>query len=205
MLGSPVRVRPVAPLLICAGLLSGLASGVEDTTKSIFILPAGKVPQRTIDALKTELGRTYDAKVTILDFQALPKSAYFAPRERYRADKLIDWSDKLGLKSTKTIIVTSVDISATARGHDDWGVFGLGSVGGHSCVVSSFRLKGSLPNLVKVAIHEIGHTLGLDHCPTFGCVMQDAEGTIRTLETENGKFCPRCQRIAGKWLTPAAK
>ena len=34
--------------------------------------------------------------------------------------------------------------------------------------------------LWKVAIHELGHTLGLPHCPNNGCLMQDAHGTVKT-------------------------
>ena len=42
--------------------------------------------------------------------------------------------------------------------------------------------------LAKVAVHEAGHTLGLEHCPTRGCLMEDAEGQVATCDREYD-FC----------------
>ena len=59
-------------------------------------------------------------------------------------------------------------------------IFGLGSIGRTSCVVSIFRLGKKnvsginlLERLVKAIHHEMGHTLGLDHCPHCGCLMEE--------------------------------
>lgn len=205
MLGSPVRVRPVAPLICGAVFLSIIPNGEDKRERSIAIVPLGNFPTATIQSVKSELSKAYNCSIVVLAPKSLPRSAYYAPRDRYRADKLIAWADQPAIRQTKTILLTNVDISATARGHFDWGVFGLGSVGGPTCVVSSYRLKGSMSNLIKVSIHEIGHTLGRQHCPTYGCVMQDAEGTVRTVESETGKFCPICRKQLGNWLRSASK
>jgi archaemetzincin len=45
---------------------------------------------------------------------------------------------------------------------------------------------------MKVAVHEIGHTLGLPHCPTTGCLMEDAGGKVATVDGEFD-LCERCR------------
>ena len=45
---------------------------------------------------------------------------------------------------------------------------------------------------VKVVNHELGHVLGLGHCPKEGCLMADARGTIKTVDGEPGPLCELC-------------
>jgi archaemetzincin len=100
---------------------------------------------------------------------------------------------------TKVIGLTVRDISTTKDDIEDWGIFGLGGLGGRACVVSTFRLRAGKATdpvfqtrLVKVVNHELGHTFGLDHCPVTGCFMQDAGGRIATVDGESGKPCAAC-------------
>jgi archaemetzincin len=61
--------------------------------------------------------------------------------------------------------------------------------------------------LAKVAVHELGHTLGLPHCPNVGCLMEDAEGRVATCDREYD-FCARCRGLvaaAGRPLPVAPK
>ena len=44
-------------------------------------------------------------------------------------------------------------------------------------------------------MHEIGHALGLEHCPTRGCLMEDAMGKVTTTDRERD-FCPLCRGLA---------
>lgn len=80
----------------------------------------------------------------------------------------------------------------------DWGVFGLGYMPGTSCVVSTYRLKTTDKKLFynrvkKVVIHELGHNLGLDHCPDKHCVMTDAVEKISTIDNEAHELCGKCR------------
>jgi archaemetzincin len=44
-----------------------------------------------------------------------------------------------------------------------------------------------------LAVHELGHTLGFDHCETEGCVMADAKGkAIKSADRSTGHYCERC-------------
>ena len=104
----------------------------------------------------------------------------------------------------KVVAVTEAEISTTKGSIVDWGIGGLGNIGDRSCVVSTYLLRKHTPRsdsgklrerLRKLAIHEFGHTLGLHHCPVFGCVMNDAQGKlIRSLDTGGETFCGRCRK-----------
>ncbi len=79
---------------------------------------------------------------------------------------------------------------------------GQGSIGGNTCVVSTFiyrkhsKTRAALRRRVgDLAVHEFGHTLGLDHCPSAGCVMRDAKGkALKSADTSSGLFCALCRK-----------
>ena len=168
---------------------------------AITILPFGKFEEQLVSEVKTGLIKLYgEIPVTVLSGEKLPEEAYYPPRKRYRAEKLLGYlrSRKAG-NNGKIIGLTFVDISTTKGKYPDWGIFGLGSIGGQPCVVSTFRLKGKATKellaerLVKVVNHEVGHTLGLVHCSTKGCLMEAAKGKISTVDNGSGLLCKSCQ------------
>lgn len=125
----------------------------------------------------------------------VPRTAFFAARNRYRADSLIDFLERITPNGHVVIGITSKDISATNGDISDWGVMGLSYCPGKSCVVSSFRLsKTNLQEqLFKTSIHELGHTMGLEHCPVKTCLMRDAKGKNTT--NEEKEFCSKCKNF----------
>lgn len=122
-----------------------------------------------------------------------PRNTFYQDRNRYRADSLIKYLSRFFGSDTVVIGLTSKDISTTKGNIKDWGVMGLGYCPGNSCIASTFRLSKSNINeqFYKVAIHELGHTQGLPHCPNKTCYMRDAEGG-NPLNKEN-EFCAKCK------------
>ena len=47
--------------------------------------------------------------------------------------------------------------------------------------------------LKKVTMHELGHNLGLPHCPNNHCFMQDAAETIKTIDGVELNLCEECR------------
>jgi len=75
-------------------------------------------------------------------------------------------------------------------------VFGLASADGACAVVSTNRLKGNgqapyHERLLKEAVHELGHVLGLTHCDDPRCVMHFSN-SLRDTDTKRDTFCTRC-------------
>ena len=160
----------------------------------IAVVPLGTVGRKEIEAVRRAIRRTYRLEVVVEPKRSLPRKAYYPPRRRYRADALLAGLAKAYPEATKVIGVTDVDISTTARGRKDWGIAGLAFLGGRPAVVSGFRAKGQLAD---VAVHEVGHTLGLPHCPNAGCVMQDANGRLKNI---GARFCSTCAARIARWL-----
>ncbi len=174
---------------------------------TIAIQPLGKISASRLENVRKAIVTHFLTKVTLLPMRPLPEEAYYEPRKRYRAEKLLTFLiQTTPQKYTKVIGITDVDISTTKDKYADWGVFGLGSIAGRSCVVSSYRLGGDgnssrfRQRLSNIVVHELGHTLGVNHCPTRGCVMQDAQGTIQTVDGETGNFCRTCREQVKVYL-----
>jgi archaemetzincin len=183
---------------------SAVGEVAPGTRGKVLIVEIGAFP----DDLKAEVERALKAELQVevehLDAIALPKAAWYAPRKRYRADKLLDILDELhgGAPATTRVLgLTAVDISTTKEPFEDWGIFGLGNMPGQAAVVSSYRLKRKAKDrdhvkfrVSSTAVHEVGHTFGLPHCTEKHCVMQDAEGGITNTDEGTGTLGESCRQ-----------
>lgn len=206
--GKVVRGRPMAVRSFLPWLLIPVISSMLLSQPLVAIQPLGKVDSASLAAAKAGIESLYNIRAEVLPAMPLPAAAYYLPRRRYRAERLLENLDSTrSIRYLNIVGLTASDISTTKEPHADWGIFGLGSLGGTSCVVSTHRLgKGKVPRkkfverLIKVVNHELGHTLGLDHCPNRGCLMEDACGSIRTVDRESGKFCDSCRARIEKFV-----
>ena len=182
--------------------------------RTLYIQPLGQMlPDDDVAIVLTALRAVYGIAVRLLPRVELPPDAYYAPGRRYRAERLLDFlAPRLPSDGLRILGLTAVDISTTKGKVHDWGILGLGSLDGAAGVLSAFRChkksrgpQHARERLAKVAVHETGHTLGLDHCPQRGCLMEDAEGSVLSTDREYD-LCPRCRgllRQAGYVLPPS--
>lgn len=159
----------------------------------ILVQPYAPKPPSADDvaAVTAAIAAFYDVPVEVADAVDLPAFAYVKASKRHRAEKLLLHLNAGRPADTAVVGLLTSDISTTKGKVDDWGILGLGLIGGGVCVASRHRCARSARSpavartrLAKVAVHELGHALGSDHCPTVGCVMNDAKGLIRTVDAE---------------------
>lgn len=178
----------------------------------VGIQPFGNVAQTEIDSVKLSIEKMYDLEVVVLNPVKLPKNAYTEIRyPRYRADTLVQWLTDHKPDSVDIVLgLTNKDISITKykKGtkeikepswqYRDFGIYGLGRINGSACVVSSNRLHKNgtkaqfYTRLTRISCHEIGHVLGLHHCPEKACLMNDANEKISTIDNSTGVLCEKC-------------
>lgn len=171
--------------------LSDLKSEEEIT---ILIQPFEDVKPKQLEEISENIRKIYP-KIKILEPIDFPKNAFYQPRNRYRADSIIKYLRTKTPENSVTLALTNKDISVTKGKVADFGVMGLGYRPGKACVASSFRLntKNKNEQFYKIAIHELGHTQGLKHCPDKTCFMRDAEGKNPTNEEKD--FCQNCKKV----------
>ena len=163
-------------------------------SKKIIIQSFENIDYNIVKSIKDSINIYYDS-VEIKENKILPPLAYYQPRDRYKADSILKYLSDNAESNEVVIGITTKDISTSKGNIADFGVMGLGRCPGNVCVASSFRLnkENVKSQLFKVAIHKLGHTFGLPHCPNKSCFMRDAEGKNPTDE-ERG-FCDKCSGV----------
>ncbi len=188
--------------LTLMALLFPLLALAED--RIIRLVPLGDVEPELLAAVSKAITARVNAAIEIAPREDLPAEAFYKPRKRWRAEKLLDFLDTRSAGAFRVVGVTNVEISTTKGDIIDWGIAGLGSLDGPSCVVSAQLYKKHsktkavmLRRFSDVAVHELGHTLGMPHCASTGCVMADAKGNaIKSADHSTGQYCEPCRKLA---------
>jgi archaemetzincin len=168
----------------------------------VDIVPVGDVPAQVKREASAGLRGIYDCEVTVQPAQSVPEDAYDEDRAQYRAEDLIEHASRVGT-GEKTLAVTASDLFYGRRNY----VFGLAYLDGRGCVVSTHRLQTSTDGgfserpaedrfadrVRKEVVHEVGHTLGLEHCEHNRCVMNFSP-TVREVDRKEETLCGTCQR-----------
>ena len=187
-------MKKISILLLLLFILA--SSFVKTKPKTIYIQPLGDVNQEYIDYIKTSVKNFYGYECVIKSKLNLTTDILAGSRTRYEAGKIL----KKYNSKENVLLITEKDIAhRKSNDYPEWGVFGLGFRPGKTCIISTYRLKRNVPKakflerLKKVALHEIGHNLGLEHCTNDkDCMMTSASGTVKQVDREKTWFCSKC-------------
>lgn len=146
------------------------------------------------------LEQTFLTEVRPAALRDRPLEAYDARRRQYESTRILQWlAPRVPPGARSLLAVTDQDLCIVVLTY----VFGEAQVGGPAAVVSTARLQAGADGgpvapelyqarLVKECVHEIGHTFGLTHCRTRGCVMGRAN-TIYDVDAKSVTLCPDCR------------
>ncbi|MEW6354731.1 MAG: archaemetzincin [Planctomycetota bacterium] len=175
------------------------------TRRIIYIQPLGEIRRTKADLIETlreYLSIFFDSECRVLDPIPLPKEA-FHPKRRYGWDQYdADYLLRALRGRVPDDAVAVAGITDQDLFYRDMNfVFGLGSFGERVGVYSIRRYGETyegqpgdctlLKRTLKVANHEIGHILGMDHCIEYKCTM-NGSNSLPEADSRPIHLCPPC-------------
>jgi archaemetzincin len=173
---------------------------------SVLVLaPLARLPAGLLDRLEERLGEALRLPVHRADRPLDPKQAFDRDRRQFRSTELLDLLRDSEDAPTEGRILGVIDADLFVPVLTF--VFGEADLDGRAAVMSLTRLRPSfyglpedpevfLTRVVKEALHELGHTFGLRHCPRPDCVMR-ASTSADDVDLKPARFCPSCAAALG--------
>lgn len=170
--------------------------------KKICLVPVGKVNKKILSYLREKLEREFGKAIEIYQKLSEPDYAYNFSRGQYHASTILKRIEREKPSQCQRILgVTDVDLYIPGLNF----VFGQALPLSRVALISLIRLKPEYygetkdeklfkERVKKEAIHEIGHTAGLNHCLNSKCVMYFSNSLLDT-DKKGSSFCSRCRAL----------
>jgi archaemetzincin len=149
---------------------------------------------RVLDPVRAHIEREFERSTRVWSVPERPTGTLDERRRQHSSRGLLVWlGERRPADAARVIGVTDVDLFIPILTF----VFGEAQLDGAAAVVSTHRLaegraSGSLARLIKECVHELGHTFGLVHCGTPGCVMSRSPN-VRAIDAKGARLCPVCR------------
>jgi archaemetzincin len=161
----------------------------------VWWIGAQSPDEKVLDHVCFHLERAFEVPATVWRGAERPDGAYDERRKQWSSTRILAWLVQTGPEG-RLLALTDVDLFIPILTF----VFGEAQVGGRAAVVSTARLgepglrdeRVVLERLAKESVHEVGHTLGLLHCATPGCVM-GRSASVRDVDHKRAELCPECR------------
>jgi archaemetzincin len=174
---------------------------VPEEKQIVFVQTMGKVSQDDLNLVVSTISDFYNFEVIVKGQFPIMDSLKVKNTNRFQANRVLKTSNIMNRDlDGKVLILTEYDICTDRKldgvVHKNWGIFGLAGVNKQTTVISTYRMKTNHTNrLTKVTVHELGHTLGLQHCHNDEkCVMSDAKGKGSNVDGTEIKLCLECKK-----------
>lgn len=178
----------------------------------IGVLGVGQVAPEVLAAASRGLAEVFpDTTSSALEHNmAIPVHVFDRRRKQFNSSLILPHVGSYAANRQdlhRILGVIDADIYAIGLNY----VFGEAYTPGKAGLISLWRLRPQfygeeadsgtfLQRVVKEAVHEIGHTLGLQHCPRSYCVMHFAN-SIFDVDKKQNFFCDQCYLNAAVAIT----
>lgn len=165
----------------------------------VEVLPLGRLDQTAVAVVAANIQTLLGLNVDVLEAEPEPEYAWLGNRKQFDAGPILKALAQENDRQKIRLGLMSGDICLPILTH----VFGEAQMGGFAAVVSIHRLGnisssrqvGTGPvyeRLIKVALHETAHVLGVSHCRVEGCLMNFSQ-KLEHLDQLEVAFCSHCQ------------
>lgn len=173
-------------------------------SERIVIAPIEKFAEELLERIGSTVERIYGWGTRVQPLLRNVDFAYDARREQYHSTAILQkLAERVPDDTHKILAITAVDLFIPILTY----VYGEAQLGGTACVISTCRLndeeptgnpgKGSFEErIVKEAIHELGHTFNLRHCPEHTCIMHYCRN-IDDVDRKSDQLCRHCTVLLG--------
>ena len=166
---------------------------------TIIISPIGEFGSELIEALVGEIKRVFGFSTHTESVLQDLAFALDQNRNQYHSTLILNQlAARIPAQAIRLIAITQVDLFIPILTH----VYGEAQLGGTACVVSTYRLNEErsgkiiapkyIDRIVKEAIHELGHTFKLRHCPEHTCIMHYCRNE-EDVDRKSDQLCRYCK------------
>lgn len=171
------------------------------------LVPLDQVDSGILRDLRRVLADLLPLTVKVMQSQPLPRQTHHAGRDQYHSTQLLEYLLKnYPSEPFRVLGITAVDLYIPIFTF----VFGEAQLDGKAAVISTFRPGGGpegvrplravfLDRVVKLGLHELGHTFALGHCRQPGCLM-GFSATLEKLDQKELELCKYCRILLADYL-----
>ncbi len=169
----------------------------------ILISPVGDLSTELLAAIGGEIERVFGFATATESVLPDLSFALDQNRNQHHSTMILEQLAAIApAEAIRVIGIAQVDLFIPILTH----VYGEAQLGGVACVVSTFRLNEGrsgmnisnkyIGRIVKEAVHELGHTFNLRHCPEESCIMHYCRNE-EDVDRKSDELCRYCKIMLG--------